>query len=102
MAAYEDLSGRRFGRLTVLCRAKDYVSPKGKRFAVFLCRCDCGVEVKVRRDHLINGNIVSCGCKRAEDAKARARELGKRRWAKRDAAAVKPEGTEDSLPTEQN
>lgn len=40
---------------------------------MWLCRCDCGVEKKVRSDHLIHSRVVSCGCfareKAIEDAK---------------------------------
>lgn len=77
---YKDLSGQRIEgtRLTAIRRAKDYVAPNGSRHAVWLCRCDCGNEVLVRRDRMFSGNWVSCGCKRAEDAKVRMREVGKR------------------------
>ena len=75
--------GQRFGRLTVLRRAPDYVAPSGNHFALWLCRCDCGAEVRMRGDHLRDGTIVSCGCYKAEMMKERMRELGKRRWANR-------------------
>lgn len=99
---YKDLSGQRIEgtRLTAIRRAKDYVAPNGSRHAVWLCRCDCGNEVLVRRDHMFDGNWVSCGCKRAEDAKARMREVGKRRWAKRDAtSSVASVRTGDTSPS---
>lgn len=67
-------------RLTPIRRAPDYVSPKGVRHIVYLCRCDCGQEVRVRRDHLINGTVVSCSCYKAERGKEWMREVGKRRW----------------------
>ena len=47
--------GDRFGRLTVLDAEVD-----GK----FLCRCDCGNEVSVRRYDLKSGITRSCGCQR--------------------------------------
>lgn len=99
---YKDLSGQRIEgtRLTAIRRAKDYVAPSGSRHAVWLCRCDCGNEVLVRRDHMFNGNWVSCGCKRAEDAKVRMREVGKRRWAARDAtSSVASVRTGDTFPS---
>ena len=40
-----DLTGQRFGRLTVLCRVEN----KNKRVR-FKCKCDCGKEVIVLND----------------------------------------------------
>ena len=38
----EDLTGKKFGNWTVICRAEDYVNPNtGKRCAQWLCECDC-------------------------------------------------------------
>lgn len=59
-----DLTGQRFGRLTVLQKAKT-----DGRITRWLCRCDCGNEKVVRRDHLLNGNASSCGCYRIESIK---------------------------------
>lgn len=86
---YKDLSGQRIEgtRLTVIRRAKDYVSPKGARRIVWLCRCDCGTEVMVLGDHLKARHVVSCGCVKSERAQQRAKYLIKARWAKRDAAS---------------
>lgn len=52
----------RFGKLTVVKRVEDYVSPKGYHDARWLCRCDCGNEVIVRRSDLTNQRTLSCGC----------------------------------------
>ncbi len=52
-----DLTGKRFGRLTVIERAKD---KKGKTY--WHCKCDCEVEKDVCASHLTSGKIVSCGC----------------------------------------
>ena len=57
----EDLTGQRFGRLTVLQRA-----PNRARGTFWLCRCECGVEKEVNAAKLKSGNTVSCGCRRAE------------------------------------
>ena len=57
-----DLTGQRFGRLTVEKRVENYVSPKGLKFSQWLCKCDCGNECTVRSIHLRTGYIQSCGC----------------------------------------
>ena len=60
-----DLTGRRFGRLTVIGVADD-----GKRKTSYICQCDCGTVKKVRADGLLSGNTKSCGClKRESDAR---------------------------------
>jgi guanylate kinase len=59
----EDFTGMKFGRLTVVCRADDYVFPNGTgRAAKWHCVCECGNEVDVRHDKLKNGSTKSCGC----------------------------------------
>ena len=50
--------GSRFGRLTVV----DDAGVRWNRQVVWLCRCDCGKMVSVRRGNLRNGNTRSCGC----------------------------------------
>lgn len=63
---FEDLTGLRFGRLTVYERTDDYVTPKGKHEVRWLCICDCGTETKVTTRYLKEGAIKSCGCLRHE------------------------------------
>lgn len=57
-----DMTGSRFGRLTVLGRA----SGGDSRKVYWLCRCDCGNETTVRGDHLRYGLTSSCGCYQSE------------------------------------
>lgn len=45
MSAFIDRTGQRFGRLVVIRRGDDYVSPLGARNVQWLCRCECGAEV---------------------------------------------------------
>lgn len=54
-----NLSGQRFGRLTVLVRTANRGASRG---CVFLCRCDCGKEKHIRGASLTDGTIRSCGC----------------------------------------
>jgi hypothetical protein len=57
-----DLTGRRFGRLTVTARAVNSNTGKHRWF----CECDCGKEVVVFGGALRSGNTQSCGCFRRE------------------------------------
>ena len=52
-----DLTGQRYGRLTVLAPAENV----GGRTA-WRCRCDCGRETVVRTSRLRSGHTKSCGC----------------------------------------
>jgi hypothetical protein len=46
-----------FGRLTVLER----IGSRGKH-ALWRCRCECGAIVEALSNHLLVGNVRSCGC----------------------------------------
>lgn len=52
-----DLTGKQFGRLTVIKR----VPPENGR-TCWECRCECGNTVNVRSDCLTSGATQSCGC----------------------------------------
>lgn len=58
MGQLVDLTGRRFGRLSVVERAG---SDKSKR-ATWKCVCECGNEVIVQGNSLLHGATTSCGC----------------------------------------
>ena len=60
----EDLTGREFGKLTVLGRTDDKIAPNGNRYAVWSCRCACGNELNVLGHTLRSGSKLSCGCVR--------------------------------------
>lgn len=66
MANFEDLTGRKFNRLTVIDRASDIVEKNGRKRAAWNCVCDCGAKVIVRGYNLKKGNIKSCGCYKAD------------------------------------
>ena len=57
----KDLSGKVFGRLTVLSRS----SPRGDPVR-WTCRCECGALAEVRSSKLTSGATKSCGCLRLE------------------------------------
>lgn len=56
-----DLTGQRFGRLTVLEKV-DYNDTPQKCEAKWRCQCDCGNIVEVRGTSLRKGATRSCGC----------------------------------------
>lgn len=59
-----DISGKRFGFLTVLYH--DEEESKRKRKSMWLCRCDCGKQKHCESYQLRNGKTVSCGCRRID------------------------------------
>ena len=73
MSKLVDLTGRRFGRLTVIERAGTYKSESDsfQSFATWRCKCDCGKETVVISVNLLHGATRSCGCLRAEKSKER-------------------------------
>lgn len=48
----------RFGRLTVIEKTEERRSHR----VIWLCKCDCGNEVKVMSSNLLSGHTKSCGC----------------------------------------
>ena len=57
---YEDLTGRKFGKLFVLGLDPDF-APKRTEWR---CKCDCGKEITTKSKYLLGGNSTSCGCSR--------------------------------------
>lgn len=57
MGKFQDLTGQRFGRLTVINRTQN----KGNK-VVWKCKCDCGNETETTSYHLKSGQTTSCGC----------------------------------------
>ena len=69
MSKTKDLTGIKFGRLTVIERVEDYISPSGRHRSKWLCKCDCGNEVIVMGNNLSRQNGTrSCGCLRRDFA----------------------------------
>lgn len=58
-----DITGEKYGKLTVIKRTEDYVSPGGRKIVQFECKCDCGNTVITSGYNLRKGKVVSCGCK---------------------------------------
>ena len=69
MGKFVDLTGQKFGRLTVIERAEN----KGKQ-TCWLCKCECGNEKVVTGYCLKNGHTNSCGCLRKETTKKQGKK----------------------------
>lgn len=61
MGKFIDLTGERFGKLTVLYRDETFVDSKRRHRTMWCCLCDCGREKSIRRDGLTSGRSKSCG-----------------------------------------
>lgn len=48
----QNIIGQKFNRLTVIARIPNH----------WLCKCECGNEIKTSITHLRNGKVKSCGC----------------------------------------
>lgn len=60
----KDLTGKKFGRLTVLCCTDKRCNNNS---AIWECMCDCGNKTLVKSSHLIDGRTKSCGCYNKEN-----------------------------------
>lgn len=69
---FQDLTGQRFGRLTVIGRAENGTG-NASRWA---CRCDCGALRTVYGKSIKNGDTRSCGCLGAEISSRKNRKHG--------------------------
>lgn len=91
-----DLTGRRFGRLTVLERSpENHESPCGTKTLLWICLCDpelggCGCKCVVLSKSLLGGRTRSCGCLRSESSRSRA--AANRRKNERDLYSKRGHG----------
>ena len=67
-----DLTGERFGRLTVTALA----GRNGRRQSLWTCDCSCGKQFVALGYNLRNGNTSSCGCLRTELNRTRSTTHG--------------------------
>lgn len=80
-----DLTGQRFGRLTVKCRSELNEASGQPQWE---CVCDCGADKIVRGRHLRQEKIVSCGCHARDKARVTGRKTGPINILKAQAAAI--------------
>jgi hypothetical protein len=84
-----DLTGQRFGSLTVKRRSE---RTGEDRHRYWICRCDCANQKVARSDHLLSGQVTSCGCARAASSAFRSTFRGKGGKFK----SPKPEGAREA------
>lgn len=71
MSAFINIAGQKFGRLTAM-KVVERVRRQGTVELIWLCKCDCGSQKRVRRSAL-GKSINSCGCLRKEITQERGR-----------------------------
>lgn len=59
----EDLTGKTFGKLTVLYKTDQ----RRRRYILWMCKCECGKTILAEGYRLKKGLIHSCGCMRGKD-----------------------------------
>lgn len=72
MNALKDLTGQKFGLLTVVGRGEDYIAPSGKKRPRWICKCECGGETLCQSGTLHAGKVRSCGCLQKDNARRQA------------------------------
>lgn len=84
MGALRDLTGMRFGKLTVVSRAANHPTSGRVMWNVV---CDCGVEKQTQGDGMCSGKTISCGCagksrlgKDSRKYQNNEREVYKKEW----------------------
>lgn len=60
-----DLTGRKFGYLTVL----ELDKVKSTNVKYWKCQCECGIIKSIQGGHLKNGSVSSCGCHSSDKLK---------------------------------
>lgn len=68
--------GDPFGRLTVIAKTDERQNGK----IVWLCRCECGNEIKVRTSYLTSGDTRSCGCLKRDQSRVNLRDKYKEKY----------------------
>ena len=66
---FKNLTGLKFGRLTVLEQAGSRIGKNGKSLIFWKCLCECGNIVEVYAGSLTGGLTTSCSCLQKEKAK---------------------------------
>lgn len=71
MNKFQDMTGMKFGRLTILQRIPNLPNSRVTRWQ---CKCECGNIVEVNRNNLLHGHSLSCGCLAKENVAKRCKK----------------------------
>ena len=86
MSKLKDLTGQKFGELTVIERAEDKLRNNGGMVVRWKCKCSCGTEKVIEAYSLTSGRTTSCGCvgkqRSAENGKKNGKQLTGRRFGR--------------------
>lgn len=74
----KDITGQKFGELTAIRRLDE----KSGTSYLWLCKCECGNEIKVSVGNLTSGQVRSCGCLNRIPAKKKVRDIRGERFGK--------------------
>lgn len=66
-----DITGKKYGRLTAICKSRTRINGKSKR-CFWIFKCDCGKELEIYKYSVTSGGTVSCGCYNEEMKHKRA------------------------------
>ena len=84
MAKMKDLTGKQFGRLTVIRNTEK----QKDQATVWECKCACGNTAFVRCDALTTGKTRSCGCLQRELLQNKRRDISGMRFGR--LTAIRP------------
>lgn len=73
----KDLSGMKFGRLTVLSEAPPTPLKSGRKLYNWNCKCSCGNERVKSSRNLLRGDTKSCGCLHSDNVAKQNKENAK-------------------------
>lgn len=66
MAKKKDLTGLKYGRLTVIREGNGRRTSSGVRRVTWICQCSCGNVIETTAVNLTNGDTKSCGCLKSD------------------------------------
>ena len=112
MGKLVDLTGQKFGRLTVIERAENKERGRGKQ-ACWLCACECGSTKVISGYNLRSGRTKSCGCLQIEKVKEQwqdedfkkmkseeMKQLNEEQWQNKDFRKMRSEQMEEQWQDE--
>ena len=77
---YIDITGNKYGRLTVLHRTDDAITKSGYKKIMYTCQCECGKQKNIASAALKSGATKSCGCLNQDSNRKLRNDLTGRRF----------------------